>query len=299
MSRAKAKDKRRTVLLEERNDDPRLHIVFKVFIILFLLVLIFCQVFPFYLEFVNSLQPIEGFTPDDSKIYLWPVSINFSNYWVAIQEGDLLTGVKNTLIVAFGFTILSSIIILLVGYVISKKNFFGKKAVTIALLVTMMVPGEMLMITNYQLVSMMNWTSTYAGLILPGIVNITGIFLVKAFMDSVPNEVLEAAKIDGAGEIRTLFRIVLPMCLPVMATYFIMTFIAQWNDYLWPMLITGDEALYTIQLKLVFFGEGGAGGWRETFLKAAALILTVIPVLIVYLVCQKKLMGGMNISGIK
>lgn len=285
--------------IEEKNDRPTFHILFKGLIVLILSVFAFLQVFPFYLEFVQSVQPIEGFTPVDGKVYFWPVSWSWANYTTAIQEGDLLTGLRNTLIVSFSFTLISAVIILVVGYVLSKKKFKGRNVVTIALLVTMMVPGQMLMITNYQLVSSLNWTSTFAALILPGIVNVSGIFLVKAFMDSVPNEVLEAAKVDGVGEIRTLFQIVLPMCLPVLATYFIMTFIAEWNDYLWPMLVTGNEALYTIQLKLVFFGEGGGGGWREVFLRSAALISTLVPVIVVYALCQKKLIGGLNISGIK
>lgn len=287
------------VPLEEKNDRPTLHIILKVLIVLVLAAFAFLQVFPFYLEFVQSVQPIEGFTPIDGKVYFWPVSWNWANYGTAIQEGDLLAGLRNTLIVSSSFTLISAVIILVVGYVLSKKKFKGRNIVTIALLITMMVPGQMLMITNYQLVSALNWTSTFAALILPGIVNVSGIFLVKAFMDSVPNEVLEAARVDGAGEVRTLFQIVLPMCLPVLATYCIMTFIAEWNDYLWPMLVTGNEALYTIQLKLVFFGEGGGGGWREVFLRSAALISTLLPVIVVYALCQKKLIGGLNISGIK
>jgi len=293
------KMKHLSVPLEEKNDRPALHVFLKVLIVLVLTVFAFLQVFPFYLEFIQSVQPIEGFTPVDGKVYFWPVSWNWSNYATAIQEGDLLTGLRNTLIVSFSFTLISAVIILVVGYVLSKKKFKGRNVVTIALLITMMVPGQMLMITNYQLVSALNWTSTFAALILPGIVNVSGIFLVKAFMDSVPNEILEAAKVDGAGEVRSLFQIVLPMCLPVLATYFIMTFIAEWNDYLWPMLVTGNEALYTIQLKLVFFGEGGGGGWREVFLRSAALISTLLPVIVVYALCQKKLIGGLNISGIK
>ncbi|MCI2111176.1 MAG: carbohydrate ABC transporter permease [Bacilli bacterium] len=293
------KKKHFSVPIEEKNDRHLPHVILKVLIVLVLSVLALLQLFPFYLEFIQSVQPIEGFTPVDGKVYFWPVSWNWSNYVTAIQEGDLLIGLRNTLIVSCSFTILSAVIILVVGYVLSKKKFKGRNIITIALLITMMVPGQLLMITNYQLVSSLHWTSTFAALILPGIVNVTGIFLVKAFMDSVPNEVLEAAKIDGAGEVRTLFQIVMPMCLPVLATYFIMTFIAQWNDYLWPMLVTGNEDLYTIQLKLVFFGEGGGGGWREAFLKSAALISTLLPVIVVYAVCQKKLIGGLNISGIK
>ena len=266
-------------------------------IIIFLSILSLAQIFPFYLQLVTSLQPTEGFVPIDGHIYLWPVKFCFENYARALEEGDLLVGVKNTLIVSFGFILLSSILILIVGYVLAKMKFRGSKVISFVLLLTMMVPGEMLMVTNYQLVSELNWTSTYAGLILPGIVNVTGIFLVKSFMDNVPDSVLEAARLDGTNELMIILRFVLPMCLPVMATYFILTFIAQWNDYLWPMLITGDDALFTIQLKLMNFSIGG--GFEEVALRSAALIITLVPVVIVYCCCQKQFVGGLNFSGVK
>ncbi len=271
--------------------------VVTVIIIIILSILALAQVFPFYLQLVTSLQPVEDFYPEYGKIYFFPVEFCFANYGQAFIEGELLEGIKNTLIVAFGFIFLSSIIILLMGYVLAKKKFKGRNIVIWALLITMMVPGEILMVTNYQLVSSLGWTSTYAGLILPGIVNVTGIFLVKAFMDSIPDACLESAKLDGASELKILFSIVLPLCFPVISTYIVLNFVAQWNDYLWPMLITGDSSMFTIQLKLYNFA--GSTDWGETVYKAASLIISLIPVLVVYFCCQKKFIGGLNFSGIK
>ncbi len=272
------------------------NMVANVLIITLLLVLALAQIFPFYLQIVTSLQPTEGFTPIDGKIYLWPVKACFENYFQAIEEGELLEGLKNTLIVSCSFVILSVIVIILVGYVTSKKKFRGRKLVTFMLLLTMMVPGELLMVTNYQLVSSLGWTSTFRGLILPGIVNVSGIFLVRAFMNSVPDACIESAKIDGANEIKILALIVFPMCLPVVATYSVLTFVAQWNEYLWPMLITGDPELYTIQLKLYNFPDYGFEG---TVLRSASLILTLLPVVIMYCFCQKQFVSGLNFSGVK
>ena len=271
--------------------------IITIIIIIVLSIIALAQVFPFYLQLVTSLQPVEGFYPEYGKIYFFPVEFCFANYGQAFIEGELLEGIKNTLIVAFGFIFLSSIIILLMGYVLAKKKFKGRNIVVWALLITMMVPGEILMVTNYQLVSSLGWTSSYAGLILPGIVNVTGIFLVKAFMDSIPDACLESAKLDGASELKILFTIVLPLCFPVISTYIVLNFVAQWNDYLWPMLITGDSAMFTIQLKLYNFA--GSSDWGETVYKAASLIISLIPVLIVYFCCQKKFIGGLNFSGIK
>lgn len=272
-------------------------IIVNVLIITLLSFLAIAQIFPFYLQIVTSLQPIEGFTPIDGQIYLWPVKICFENYLIAIEEGDLLVGLKNTLIVSTAFVILSSIVILLVGYVTTKKKFKGRNLITFALLLTMMVPGELLMVTNYQLVSTLGWTSTFQGLILPGIVNVSGIFLIRAFMNTVPDACIESARLDGANEVQIISKIVFPMCLPVIATYCVLTFVAQWNDYLWPMLITGDDRMFTIQLKLLNFASNG--GFEETVLSSASLILTLLPVIIMYICCQKQFVSGLNFGAVK
>ncbi len=275
----------------------RVAVAVTVAVIVLLSAVAFLQIFPFWLQFVTSLQPLD-FVPQDGKIYWAPVSFNFGNYLEAIEHVDLLRGALNSLIVSVGYTLLSSLVILVVGYVLGKKTFSGKKIVKLCLLITMMAPGELMMVTNYKLVSELGLTNTYAGLILPGIVNVTGIFLVMSFMNSIPDAMLESAEIDGAGEIRKLFKIVLPMCLPVLATYFILTFVAQWNDYLWPMVITSDPDLFTIQLKLTEFSEY-YGGFADTVLRAAALIITLVPIIIVYLCCQKQFVEGLSVTGMK
>ncbi len=272
-------------------------VALNVFIILFLTALALMQLFPFWLQIVTSLQPLD-LIPEDGKLYLLPVSVNFGNYAEAIEHVDLLKGVMNTLIVSLGYTLLSSVVILIVGYVLGKKEFKGKRIVKLMLLITMMAPGELMMVTNYKLVSELGWTNTYAGLILPGIVNVTGIFLVMSFMNTIPNAMLESAEIDGAGELTKLFRIVLPMCLPVLSTYFILTFVAQWNDYLWPMVITSDPDLFTVQLKLTEFSMY-YGDYGDTVLKAAALVITVLPVVIIYALCQKQFVEGLSVTGMK
>ncbi|MGI6392200.1 MAG: carbohydrate ABC transporter permease [Candidatus Izemoplasmatales bacterium] len=283
-----------SAILKKKKKKEKIAIIL---IVIFLSVLALMQLFPFYLKIVTSLQPTKGFNPIDGKIYLWPESLNFQNYIQAIKEGELLEGTLNTIIVSVSFIILSSIIILLVSYATAKKKFRGKKLINFVLLLTMMVPGEMLMVTNYQLISQLNWTSTFRGLILPGIVNVTGIFLVKAFMNTIPDACIEHAKIDGANEWQILIRIIFPMSLPVMSTYAILTFVAQWNDYLWPMLITGNDDLFTIQLKLLNFASNG--GFEETVLRSASLILTMLPVIIIYSIFQRKFVNGLNFSGIK
>ncbi len=265
--------------------------------IILLSIIALMQIFPFYIQIVTSLQSM-SFIPDPGKIYLLPLGFHIENYIEAIKRVDLLQGIMNSLIVAVGFTLISAAIILNVGYVLGKKKFRGRKVIMFALLVTMVVPGEMLMVTNYKLVSELGWINTYAGLILPGIVNITGIFLVMSFMNTIPNAVLESADIDGESELGKMFRIVLPMSMPVMATYIVLTFVAQWNDYLWPMVITNNRSLFTVQLMLKEFNPFYAG-YADEILKSAALIFTIVPVVLVYIFCQDKFVSGLTISGMK
>lgn len=283
--------------MNNKSSNKARRITVNVVIIIFLSLLALMQLFPFWLQVVTSLQPLD-MIPEDGKLYLLPVSVNFGNYLEAIEHVDLLRGVLNTLIVSVGYTLLSAVVILIVGYVLGKKDFSGKKVVKFCLLLTMMAPGELMMVTNYKLVSEMGLTNTYGGLILPGIVNVTGIFLVMSFMNTIPNAMLESADIDGASELTKLFRIVLPICMPVISTYFILTFVAQWNDYLWPMVITSDPNLFTIQLKLTEFSEY-YGGFGDTVLRSAALIITLVPVIIIYICCQKQFVEGLSVTGMK
>lgn len=268
-----------------------------IIIITILSIVALLQIFPFYLQIVTSLQPLD-LVPEVGKIYLYSEGFHLENYLEAIKRVDLLKGTLNSLIVSTGFTLLSALVILIVGYVVGKKKFSGKKVVKFALLLTMVAPGELLMVTNYKLVSDLGWTNTYAALILPGIVNIVGIFLVISYMNTIPNAVLESADIDGANEWVKLFKIVLPMTLPILATYCILTFVGQWNDYLWPMIVTSDSSLFTVQLKLKEFNPY-YGGFADEALKNAASIMTLLPVLIVYLTCQKHFVSGLSISGMK
>ena len=272
-------------------------IAVNVFTVFILVLFAFAQVFPFYLQLVYSLQPF-SFTARPGVIELWPQSFNFSNYSEAFKLADFGNGFKNTIITAVCFTALSLCVVLIMGYVLGKKDFYGKKVVFIMLIATMMVPGEILMVPNYILMIKFRMLDNLTALILPGIVNIFGIFLVRQFMNTIPDSVLEAAEIDGAGEIRRIFLIVLPLSLPIVATYCILTFTATWNDYLWPMIVLRSSENFTLQLKLKvcspMFGTS-----RDQILMAAGLILALVPVVAMYLIFQKNFIESASVSGLK
>ena len=266
-------------------------------VIIFLLALMaFLQLFPFSLQLVNALQPLD-LVPVYGKIYLIPDQFTW-NFTEAIVRLELLQGMGNSLIVALGFTFLSSLVILLMGYVLGKKRFHGKKIIKFCMLVTMVVPGEILLVSNYLLVSQFNWINNYAGLILPGIVNVMGIFLVMSFMNTIPDSLLESADLDGANELIKIFCIVLPLCLPVLATYWILTVVSQWNDYLWPMIVVNDRDLFTVQLKLKEVNPYYTG-FADEVLKSAAHIISIVPIFVIYILCQKQFIGGISVTGLK
>ncbi len=152
------------------------HIIFYIILSLYS----FIQIFPFYLQVINSLQS-KDFIPVLGKFYLWPEKLTFSNYRVAWETAHLGRGYLNSLIYVTLYTAISAVIVIVVGYVIAKKKFKGRKFIFIILISTMMVPGEILFIPNYLLLRDINWLNSFAALIVPGLVNTFGIFLAKQF----------------------------------------------------------------------------------------------------------------------
>lgn len=257
----------------------------------------FVQLFPFYLRIVYSLQP-KDFLPEIGKIYLLPEGFHFENYIEAWKMSNLGVGYKNSLIYVTIFTIVSAFIAILVGYVIAKKKFRGRKIIFIMLLSTLMVPAEVLLIPNYILIRDLNLLNKLAALIIPGLVNIVGIFLAKQFLETLPDSIIESAYIDGASEMKIFFKVVLPLSGPVIATYFIITYTQMWNDYLWPMIVTNKSEVFTVQLCMMGFQTNFQTGY-DMILESAALITTLAPIVIVFLIFQKKFVEGISMTGIK
>lgn len=270
-----------------------IHIIFYIILIVFSVI----QLFPFYLKVVESLQP-KGFVPVLGKIYLWPEKMSFENYAVAWKTAKLGRGYLNSLVYVTAYTALSSVIAIVVGYVIAKKHFKGRRLVFILLISTMMVPGEVLFIPNYLLMRDLNLLNKLVALIIPGLVNTFGIFLAKQFIQSIPDSVFEAAYIDGASELTIIRKIVFPLSGPVIATYFIITYTNMWNEYIWPKIVLTQSKLYPVQLSLHTF-ETQFGNVYDGILKSAGMIITLAPVIIVFLVFQNKFVEGISLTGNK
>ncbi len=286
--------------VKTRASQRRQEIQFNVISIVFLTIVAVIQLLPFWLKLVDATHSPD-FLPEVGKVYIWFEAFTLENFWTVIESARLYLALGVSLAHTCGFTFLSLCVVMVVGYVLAKINFRGKGIVSMLLLTTLMIPGEVLLAANYQITIFFGINSNILGIILPGIVNVFGIFLVKQYMASVPDSVLEAADIDGCGELKKIVTIVVPMSVPIIMTYVIITFIGTWNEYLFPMVLystSGSDSLYTLQLAMQSFYPN-FGGNADTYVRSAGMILITIPIIIMYLVFQKYILNQSNIAGLK
>lgn len=273
---------------------------FQIVSLVFLSLIAFFQLFPFWMKLVNATHSPD-FLPELGKLYLWFEEFTLQNFVTVIRSANLFRALEVSLIHTVTFTGLSLFFAVIVGYVLAKMQFRGKEIVGSVLLATLMIPGEILLAANYKLTIVFGINDSILGIILPGIVNVFGIFLVKQYMANIPDSVLEAASIDGCGEFKKVFAIIFPMSGPIIMTYIILTFIGTWNEYLFPMILystSGNPWLYTLQLAMQSFYPN-FGGNADTYVRSAGMILITVPIIIMYLVFQKYILNQSNIAGLK
>lgn len=217
---------------------------------------------------------------------------NFKELFVRMNFGLYL---KNTLIVticSFAGLFLNA----MAGYGFAKYDFKGKNKLFLLVLATMMIPGQVTMIPVYLLLNSVGLTNSLTGIILPGLVGAFGVFLFRQFMSTISDEMIEAARLDGANEWYIFFKIILPLTKPILAVQGILTFIGGWNSFLWPLIIANDEKYYTLSVGLQLLQEQHGGNYA---LQMAGATFMVVPILIVFLIFQKYILEGFNVSGMK
>lgn len=182
------------------------------------------------------------------------------------------------------------------GYALAKFHFRGRNLIFLFILSTMMIPFEIRMVPLYVMVSDWHLTDTYIGLALPGLVGAFGIFLMRQFIASIPNDLMDAARIDGASEPGIFVRIILPLTKPALSALAIFTLVSSWEAFLWPLLIVNAESMRTLPLGLALF----AGRYLQRLdLQMAASVLTVLPMVIVFFVLQRRFVEGITLTGLK
>jgi multiple sugar transport system permease protein len=227
---------------------------------------------------------------------LWPADPSLFNYLVASTNLPIGRYYLNSIIVAgtttIGYLFFSS----LTGYAFAKGRFYGRTVLFIILLATMMIPFEVRMIPLYFLMRDLHLDNTLAALILPFITGPFGIFLMRQYIVTIPDDLVDAARVDGANEFTIYWRIVIPLCGPVLAALAILTALWRWNDVLWPLLIITDRNLYTVTLGLAIAGRT-QGIFTGVALASAAL--AILPIIVWYLLLQRYIIRGITLTGLK
>lgn len=267
----------------------------KNFISLFILFILgFAAFLPLYWMVVTALKPpalVLKFPPE-----IFPKNPTLVNFKIFFARPYIFRWTLNSAIVAGSVTIARIILCAMAGYAIAKKSFPGSKLFFWIYIASMMVPSQVTLIPLYIIVSNLKMINTYWGLIIPSIAAPFGVFLMRQFMVTLPDEIIEAAKIDGAGEFYTFWKIVFPIAKPAVAVLGIFTFVNEWNDFLWPLIITNTTAMKTLQAGLVMIREEIP---MEYALHMASATFAAIPMLVVFFAFQKYFLKGITVGAIK
>jgi multiple sugar transport system permease protein len=227
---------------------------------------------------------------------LLPQTWTLASYKAVFGLSNIWTGFRNTVIVASSVTVVSVVTSTMAGYVFAKYRFWGKEALFLMLLASLMVPFAVILVPLYITIGNLGFSNQLTGVIITGLCNVFGIFLMRQFMSSIPYELLEAARIDGASEWRIFAQLVIPLSASPMAALAILIFLGVWNDYLWPLVVLSSQDRQT--LPLILNGLQGYYNTRYDYLIAAA-ILTVIPLMVAYLFGSKYMIRGIAMTGLK
>jgi len=231
------------------------------------------------------------------NLSLLPTQFSTKAYERLLSSGLLTRWYLNTIIVATVSTASVAFFSSLMGYTFAKYEFRGRDLMFVMILSAIMIPTEMLIIPWYVAIAKLGWIDTFAGILMPSMITTFGIFVMRQFMAGVPNELLDAARIDGVSEFGLFWRICLPLARPALAVVVIFNFLGIWNDFLWPTIATNKEKVYTLQVGLSRLNSLETGAdWGGTMAGAA---LASIPVLIFFLFFQKQIIKGVSLTGLK
>lgn len=249
--------------------------------------------FPFFWMVTTSFKPLSEAVSDPPTIV--PQHPTLSMYLRLFRDLDFGTYLVNTIVVV-AIDLTGVFLMAMAGYAFAKLAFRGKRLMFGLILATMMIPIQVTMIPTYLLLNSVKLTNTLLGIAFPTLVSAFGIFLFRQFMSTIPDDLLEAARIDGASEVRTFISVVLPLSRPVLAVQAVLTFIAGWNSFLWPLVIANDQSKYTLSVGLALLNQQE---FVNPPLQMAGASLMVVPILIVFAIFQRHIVRGFVTSGLK
>jgi len=249
---------------------------------------------PFWWMVMASFMP--GGEASTFPPRFWPSRWSTEHYatlWERLQIGRFFL---NSLILAGGVTLVSLLVNSLAGYAFVKFAFRGRKAIFSLLLTSLVIPGQVTMLPVFLMLKQMGLLNSYFGIIIPGMASIFGIFLIRQYLQGVPDSLIEAARIDGAGELRIYWTIILPLAKPILVTLALFTFMGTWNDFLWPLIVLNRQEMYTLPVAIAnLMGEHAP----DPELMMAGAVVTILPILLLFLALQKYYIQGILMGGLK
>ena len=229
--------------------------------------------------------------------YLLPSHFQMvENFQSAFARIPLATFFRNSIFVSVSATLGEVVMASLAGYSFARYNYPGRDVLFLVVLSTLMIPFFVVVIPLYVVVHSFGWLNTYQALILPGMVSAFGIFLMRQFILTIPNELIDAGRIDGASELLIFIRIVMPLCMPAVATLTIFTFLSHWDAFLWPLLVVSKKDMFTVPLGLTFFQSEYIAYWNE---QMAASLTALAPTFALFLAFQRYFVRGVVMTGLK
>ncbi len=253
------------------------------------------MIVPFLWMLLTSLKPATELV----QFSFLPKQPTLENYRLVLTTSSFGRWYFNSLLIATISTLSVAFFDSLVGYTLNKFEFPGKNLIFLGILATLMVPTEMLIIPWYTMSVQWGWhqgAMQYWGIVFPGVITAVGIFLMRQFFDGVPNELLDAARMDGLHEFGIWWRVAMPLVKPALAALCIFNFIGNWNAYLWPLIIASARAYYTLPVGLSFFRGESTTQWEKIMTGAS---LATVPLLIVFIIFQRQIIKGIALTGLK
>lgn len=272
-------------------------VAFNIFLYTLLVVWALFVLFPFYWMILSSVKTYSAYTSEFIPKF-FTLHPTFQNYIDAFTSVNLGRYLLNTLIFTLVTTVLMILVIVFAAYGFARLNFRGKNLVFTIFLSMMMIPNELLVITNYVTITNMNLRNTFLGLILPSVTSVFYIYLLKENFEQVPDELYYAAKVDGSSDFKYMWKVMLPVCRPTLVTVMILKVIECWNSYIWPRLVTDDPSYFLVSNGIQEIRENGFGRENIPAMMAAVVVIS-IPLILLFLIFRKKIMSGVSRGGTK
>lgn len=227
---------------------------------------------------------------------LLPKDPTLAHYRALFAQGGIGRAFANSLGLAIAATLISTLFNTLAGYGFAKLRFGGRDRIFALLIAALVIPGQVAMLPLFLMLKNMGLVNSWAGVLVPSLAGIFGIFLVRQYAQGIPNDLIEAARMDGAGEFRIFFSVVLPVLKPVLVTLAVFGFLGSWNDFMWPLIVLTDGELHTLPIALASLSREHV---QDSELMMAGAVITVLPVLVLFLALQRYYMQGLLMGSVK